>query len=123
LRSFAPPACGRQAQDDREKQLRERDGDEGEAFFAPGGEAALERADALDAVFSEEQRHTGAGGFVRSSTVENDFAIARQAVVLFLQFAGIHAKSARNRFRVGFKVHRMAQIHNDKILTGVDFFF
>jgi hypothetical protein len=32
--------------------LGEGDGDEGEALFAPGGEAALEGADALDAVFS-----------------------------------------------------------------------
>jgi hypothetical protein len=48
------------------------------AAFAPGVEAALQGADAFDAFFSEEQRHTGAGGFVGSSTVENDFAVERQ---------------------------------------------
>jgi len=47
------------------------------AEFAPGVEAALQGADTFDALFSEEQRHTGAGGFVWSSTVENDFAVAR----------------------------------------------
>jgi hypothetical protein len=38
----------------------------------------LQGADAFDAFFSEEQRHTGAGGFVGSSTVEDDFAVERQ---------------------------------------------
>ena len=84
------PACGRQAHDDnsqeggREKRRAvllclggQCDDGEGEAFFAPGIEATLERADVLEAVFSEEQRHTGAGGFVGSSTVENHFAVAR----------------------------------------------
>ena len=47
------------------------------AEFAPGVEAALQGADTFDALSSEEQRHTGAGGFVWSSTVENDFAVAR----------------------------------------------
>ena len=47
------------------------------AEFAPAVEAALQGADTFDALFSEEQRHTGAGGFVWSSTVENDFAVAR----------------------------------------------
>jgi len=44
--------------------------------LAPGGQATLKRADALDALLPEEQRHTGAGGFVGSSTVEDDLAIA-----------------------------------------------
>jgi hypothetical protein len=83
----------------------------------------LERANALDAVFSEEQRHTGAGGFVGSSTVENHFAIARQAVVLLLKFAGVHAKGPGNGFRVGLEIYRVAQVHNDKILAGVNFLF
>jgi hypothetical protein len=54
------------------------------AEVAPGIEAAQERADTRDALFPEEQRHTGAGGFVWSSTVENDFAIAGKAVAVFL---------------------------------------
>jgi hypothetical protein len=45
--------------------------------FAPGFEAAFEGANAFDALFSEEKRHTGAGGFVWSSAIEDDFAIAR----------------------------------------------
>ena len=44
--------------------------------FAPGFEAAFQRANARNALFSEEERHTGAGSFVWSSAVEDDFAIA-----------------------------------------------
>jgi hypothetical protein len=53
------------------------DGVHGVAAFAPGVEPALQRANVADAFLSEEQRHTGASGFVWSSTVENDFAVAR----------------------------------------------
>ncbi len=41
----------------------------------------------LDAFLAKEQRHTGAGGFIWSSTVENYFAIVGQAFPFFLQFA------------------------------------
>src|SRR5437870_6354650 len=92
------------------------------AALAPGAQTALQRADARDAVFPEEQRHTGAGGFVWSSTVEDDFAIARQAVVLLLQFLGVHVKGAGNSFRIGFKVHRVAQVNDNQFFAGVDFF-
>ena len=105
-------ACLRQAGSGRQPQRAvllcfggQCDDGEGEAFFAPGIEAALERADALDAIFSEEQRHTGAGGFVRSSTVKNHFAIARQEIGFILQLEGVHSKGAGNGFRIGFEVH------------------
>jgi len=78
------------------------------ATFAPSVEATLQRADALDAFFSEEQRHTGAGSFVWSSTVENDFAVARQAIVLFFQLLRLNAEGAGNGFGVSFEVHGMA---------------
>jgi hypothetical protein len=132
LRSFPP----RRAQDDSPHLvagarvsrlyllgLGKGDSDEWETFFAPRVEAALEWANAFDAVLSEEQRHTGAGGFVRSSTVENHFTIAGQAVILLLKLASVHAKSAGDGFRVGLEVHGMPQIDDDEILAGVDFFF
>jgi hypothetical protein len=46
--------------------------------FAPSFQAALKGANTGDALFSEEERHTGAGGFVWSSAVEDDFAIVGQ---------------------------------------------
>ena len=51
--------------------------DERVATVAPCAEAALQRPNALDALLPEEERHTGAGGFVGSSAKENDFAVAR----------------------------------------------
>src|SRR3989442_826900 len=91
--------------------------------FEPGVQTAQQRAYARDAVLPEEQRHTGAGGFVWSSTVEDYFAVARQAVVLLFQLLGIHAESAGNGFRVGFEIHRVAQVNNNQFLAGVEFPF
>jgi len=92
--------------------LSECDGDEWVAAFAPAVQTALKRANPLYPILPEEQRHTGAGSFVWSSTVENHFAVARQTVVLLFQLLGIHAESAGNGFRVGFEVHGMAQVHD-----------
>jgi hypothetical protein len=74
------------------------------AALSPFFQAALKRADAFDAFFSKEQRHTGAGGFVWSSTVEDDVAIGGKRIVLFLEFASIHAERAGNGFGIGFEV-------------------
>jgi hypothetical protein len=46
-------------------------------MLAPSVEAAFEGADAGDAAASEEERHTGARGFVWSSAVKDNFAIMR----------------------------------------------
>ena len=64
--------------------LRQLNVGDGIFVFAPGFEAALEGANTRDALFSEEERHTGARSFVRSSAVEDDFTIVRQQTVFFL---------------------------------------
>ena len=46
--------------------------------FTPGFQAAFEGANTGDALFSEEERHTGARGFVWSSAIEDDFTVVRQ---------------------------------------------
>jgi len=63
-------------------------------LFDPGLEAAVQRADTLDALFLEEQRHTGASSFVRSSAVKDDVAVARDLGVSGLEFGGTHAHGA-----------------------------
>ena len=45
--------------------------------FFPSFGAALERAHPGDPLGFQEQRRTGAGGFVRSTAEENDLAVAR----------------------------------------------
>jgi hypothetical protein len=87
--------------------LREFKGGDGIFVFAPGFEAAFERANTRDALFSEEERHTGAGGFVWSSAIEDDFAIAGQAIVFLLELLGVHAEGAGNGFGIGFEIHGM----------------
>jgi hypothetical protein len=88
--------------------LRQFDVGDGIFVFAPSFEAAFERANAGDALFSEEERHTGARSFVWSSAIEDDFTIVGQQIVFFLQFLGVHAESAGNGFGIGFEIHGMA---------------
>jgi hypothetical protein len=104
-------------------ELGEGGGDERVAAFAPGSQAALQGANALDAVFSEEQRHTGAGGFVWSSTIEDHFAVARQAVVFLLQLLGFHVQGSGNDLRLGFEIQRMPQVHDCDWFPRIDFLF
>src|SRR5258705_2122169 len=80
---------------------------QGVAEFTPGIQAALERPDMHHAFFPEEKRHTGAGGFVWSSTVEDDFAVALQSLISLLEVTRVHAKCAWNRFRVGLDINGM----------------
>ncbi len=88
--------------------------------FAPSFEAAFEGANTFDALFSEEERHTGAGGFVWSSAVEDDFAIARQTIVFLLELLGIHAEGTRNGFGVGFEIHGVTKINDDDFFAGIE---
>ncbi len=48
----------------------------GEAEFVPSFEPTSQRADVYQTSLSQLQRHTGAGGFVWSSAVEDDFVFA-----------------------------------------------
>src|SRR5690242_20903514 len=79
------------------REIKLQRGRQRKAAVAPGVQAALQGPDALDAIFFEEQRHTGAGGFVGSSTVKHHFAVARQPVVLFFQLFGLEMQCAGNR--------------------------
>jgi hypothetical protein len=90
--------------------------------FAPGIEAALQRTNALDAFFSEEQRHTGARGFVGSSTVQNDFTVERQRVVFFFKVFRVHPECAGDGFGIGFEIYGMAKVDDDEFLASVDLF-
>jgi hypothetical protein len=88
----------------RGKKSNQRRGHQGITALPPSFQSALQRPNAPYAFASKEQRHTGAGGFVWSSTIKNDFSIARQAVIFLFQILGIHAKRARNCMRVGLEV-------------------
>ena len=60
----------------------------------PGVKAPLQRAYAGYPLAFEEQRHTGAGGFARSSAVEHDVAIAGNLHVTVFDFLGVQVDGA-----------------------------
>ena len=68
---------------------------DGEASVPPCIETTGKRAYAGNAHSFELPRHTGAGGFVRSGAIEDDFLIARNFLVLFDSF-GQHVEGARD---------------------------
>jgi hypothetical protein len=57
--------------------LDEAFGNEREIVREPSVDAAFERPNPGDSFGSQQQRHTGAGRFVRSRTIENHVAIPR----------------------------------------------
>ena len=72
--------------------------------LAPGVEASLERANARDASPSEEQRHTGAGSFVRSSAIKHHVAVAGDFLVALVELVRAHVDGARQLDPVGVKL-------------------
>ena len=77
---------------------------EGVSALAPGVEASLERANARDASPSEEQRHTGAGSFVRSSAIKHHVAVAGDFLVALVELVRAHVDGARQFDPVGLKL-------------------
>src|SRR5260370_41137161 len=77
---------------------------EREAELAPRGKTAGERADAFDAALSEKRRHTGAGGFVGSSAVEDDVAVAGEHLRKGVEFSGVQADGAGNGYVPGLEI-------------------
>ncbi len=60
----------------------------------PSGKAALQRTHAHDTKFLKLLCHTGTGGFIGSSTVENDLFVFWQLVRAVGDFGGKHAYSS-----------------------------
>ena len=78
---------------------------QGEAPPLPCTEPSSQWPDAQDALSSQEQRHTGAGGLVWSSAVEDDVAIALNLFLLLFQLVEVHSKRAGNRQRLRLKLY------------------
>jgi len=92
--------------------LDEAFGNEREIVREPGVDPAFKRANPGDSFGSQQQRHTGAGRFVGSRTVENDVAIpGNLAVAVFDLFHG-YTKRARDHLRERLDIHGLAQVHD-----------
>src|SRR5579864_715459 len=94
---------------------------QGEALILPGSESAGQWPDAGDALSSQEQRHTGAGGFIGSSAIEHDVAIAGNLLLPRFQFFWIQAECAGKGERLRFKFDGMAQIHYLNLFASIQF--
>jgi len=87
-------------------------GNEWEIRREPGVDAAFERANPGDSFGSQQQRHPGAGRFVRSRAVEDDVAVpGNLSVALFDVFHG-HTKRTGDHLRKRLDIHGLAQVQN-----------
>src|SRR6266436_1287842 len=91
-----------------------------ETLGAPTRQAALERANLRDSPSQQGERHPGAGRFVGSRTEENDFDVARNLQVALLQVLGGYPEGTGNRIGVGALFQGGTQIHDHRLLPGVD---
>ena len=85
-------------------------GNEWEIVREPSVDPAFERADPGDSFGSQQQRHTGAGRFVGSRTVEDDVAIPGNLSVALFDLFHSDAKRARDYLRKRLDIHGLAQV-------------
>ena len=91
------------------------------AEFAPRRETTGQWPHAQDPLPSQEQRHTGAGGFARSSAVENDVPVAPKSVPDAVR--SLSGRSAMRRATVcrsTAKSIALTQVHNLDLFTGIE---
>jgi hypothetical protein len=118
---FGGPACDSYLLSGYNGFLDEAFGNEREIVREPSVDAAFERANSGDSFGSQQQRHTGAGRFVGSRTVENDVAIPGNFfVALFDLFHG-DAKRARDHLGKRLDIHGLAQVHDRNGFSGREF--
>ena len=89
-------------------------------MLAPCVQAALQRANVLDALLAQQDRQLRAGSFVGTRAIKNNLPVARELVVLLAKLLGVHAKSARNGFRISLEIQGMAKIDDDHVFALVD---
>jgi len=92
---------------------------EGQTFVAPAVKSSGERPHVLDPQFPQLQRRTGAGGFVGSSAIENDFAVTRDLAIPLEQFLRGHTDRSGKGARVGEGIESMAEVNDEDRLTAV----
>jgi hypothetical protein len=92
--------------------LDEAFGNEREIVREPSIDPAFERANPGDSFGSQQQRHTGAGRFVGSRTVENDVAIPGNFSMALFHLFHSYTKRARDHLRKRLDIHGLAQVHD-----------
>ena len=70
-----------------------------------------------NARFSKLKRHTGAGGFVRSSAIENDFMLAGNFMRARTKIVGPQNQRIAQFDALALNLRRMAQIYDRDFLA------
>jgi hypothetical protein len=96
-------------------------GSKWEIVREPGVDPALERADSGNAFRYQQQRHPGAGRFVRSRAVKDDVPIAGNLSVSVFDLFHSYAKRARYHLRKRLDINRLAQVHDRNLIPGGQF--
>jgi hypothetical protein len=76
----------------------------------PGVQAAGQGPHALKTFLLEPERHTGARRLVWSSTVQDDFAVARNLLVAVIEVLGVEMRGAGDDKRMHPEIHVVAQV-------------
>src|ERR1019366_7456004 len=90
---------------------------------APSFIAFSERPDLCDSFTAQQKRQACSRSLMRAGAEENDFAIVGNHFMRLFEFRGVHVQRAGNCFRLRFEIQRLAQIQDDDVLAGIDFFF
>jgi len=111
-RILTTPAAAKIPSLREERFLDEAFGNEREIVREPSVDPSFKRANPGDSFGSQQQRHTGAGRFVGSRTVENDVAIPRNLSVALFDLFHSYTKRARDHLRERLDIHGLAQVHD-----------
>jgi hypothetical protein len=84
--------------------------------FAPSRESSGDDKGAK-ALFSQKPRHTGAGGFARSSTVKINVLVVREVVQFFSQLIRLDANGARNPLSAGIVISMAAHVSENDLFV------
>ena len=82
--------------------------------FDPGVEASLEWPHAVDPVSFQQERHTGARGFVGSGAVEDDVSVARDLLLPLRELGGIEPARPREPTAFPRDLARMPQVEDHR---------
>jgi hypothetical protein len=85
------------------------------ASFAPGRQAA-DDDEGVESVLAKDMRHTGAGGFALSSTVQVDVLILRERRDFLRQIIRLNADGAENACGAPIVVAVAAHIHHQNLV-------
>ena len=115
-----PLGCERRV---RQRWLRAalRNFDERKAQLLPFVKSAQQGTDVPDPELAKLQRHTGAGGFVWSSTKKDDLAVAGDLVVPRFKILGRDLQRSRQCSWIGQHVQRMSQVNDHGTLARFEF--